>query len=224
MENQDLIFKSILIGLVLINILVNNPISIQVILYILIALITGYLFYNYNKPKEDNEIYNKVVTRMTRRDTPFAPKYKSYLYKNPALLTIFAELLPYCKFDTKNYQEALIAGNQLVLLYESAKIGHRFPNQSIDLAEQLQRNIMNSCQALVLSFPTTVVSNYRFEASLDTLQRVVQNIIDNIKLIYEDKYVRNGPNIYSPPPNINCGPWKNPLDSKEYNKYWNFYY
>ena len=224
MENQDLIFKSVLIGLILLNILVNNPISIQVIIYIVIGGIIGYLYYKKYKPKDDSEIYKKIVTKMTRRDTPFDPKYKSYLYKNPALLTIFAQFLPYCKFDTKNYQEALIAGNQLVLLYESAKIGHEFPSQSISLAEQLQRNIMNSCQALVLSYPTTVVADYRFEADIKILQKVVQNIVNNIKLIYEDHYVQNGPNIYSPPPDINCGPWKNPLNEKEYNKYWNFYY
>ena len=121
-------------------------------------------------------------------------------------------------------QMALIAGNQLVLLYESAKIGHQFPNQSISLAEQLQRNIMNSMQAFVLSFPTTVVSGYRFEANLKVLQKVLQNIINNIKLIYDDHYAQNGPDIYSPPPDIYSGPWKNPLDSKEYNKYFNFFY
>ena len=161
---------------------------------------------------------------MNHKYTPFDDTHKSFLYKNPALLTIFSKFLPYCKFDTKNYKEALVAGNQLVLLYESAKKGHRFPNQSIDLAEQLQRDIMNSCQALVLSFPTTVVADYRYEANLDVLQKVLQNIVDNIKLIYEDKYVQDGPDIYSPPPDINSGPWKNPLNDKEYNKYWNFYY
>lgn len=224
MENQALIFKSILIGLILINIFVNNNIQIQTIIYIIIASIVSYFYYNYYKTGYNNNEYMKVVRKMTRRNTPFDPRYKSFLYKNPALLTIFYELLPYCKFDTKNYKDALIAGNQLILLYESAKIGHRFPNQSIDLAEQLQRNILNSCQSLILSFPTTVISNYKFEAKLKTLHEVLQNIIDNIKLIYKDKYIQNGPDIYSPPPDINNGPWKNPLNGKEYNKHWNFYY
>jgi hypothetical protein len=190
------------------------------IIYIVLLIFLIYIFYS----KNNNDVYDSLVDTMNKKYTPFDHTYQSFLYKNPALITIFARFLPYCKFDTKNYKEALIAGNQLVLLYESAKKGHRFPNQSIDLAEQLRRDIMNSCQALVLSFPTTVVADYKYNANLNVLQKVLQNIIDNIKLIYEDKYVQYGPDIHSPPPSINNGPWKNPLDDKEYNSYWNFYY
>jgi hypothetical protein len=223
MSDNKLIGNSVLFGIIIFIVLINN-ISINNIIYIVIAVIFSYLFYVYFNPENSNNVYDKIVNTMNKKYTPFDYTQQSLLYKNPALLTIFARFLPYCKFDTKNYKEALVAGNQLVLLYESAKKGHRFPNQSIDLAEQLQRDIMNSCQALVLSFPTTVVADYRYEANLNVLQKVLQNIIDNIKLIYEDKYSQYGPDIHSPPPSINNGPWKNPLDDKEYNSYWNFYY
>lgn len=224
MENKDLILKSIIVGLFLVNSFINNNITIQGIIYIILAGVIAYLYYGYNEPKDDNNIYREIVRKLKRHETRFDPRYQSYLYKNPALLTIFSKFLPYCKFDTKNYKDALVAGNQLVILYESAKIGHQFPIQTISLAEQLQRNIMNNCQALILSFPTTVVSNYNFEANLVILQQVLQKIIDDIKLIYEDKYVQNGPDIYSPPPDVDSGPWKNPLNERDYDQNWNFYY
>ena len=54
---------------------------------------------------------------------------------------------------------------------------------------------------MVLSFPTTVVANYRYEANLNVLQKVLQNIIDNIKLIYEEILLLHTPDFWR----FDCG-------------------
>ena len=66
--------------------------------------------------------------------------------------------------------------------------------------------------------------DYRFQVDLNILQKILQKIVDNIKLIYKYHYEKNGPDIYNPPPSVRSGPWKNPLEDKDYNKYWSFYY
>ena len=75
-------------------------------------------------------------------------------------------------------------------------------------------------QSILHSIPST---DNNFEIYLNTLQKILQKIVDDVKLIYEKEYEKNGPNIYNPPPSIRSGPWSNPIDSKEYNPFWNFY-
>ena len=143
---------------------------------------------------------------------------------NPALVKVFISMCPFARFDTRNFKEALIAANQLIRVYESAKLGQKLPNQTIDIAEELQRNVLNHMQSIIHSFPSTVIADYRFQVDLNILQKILQKIIDDIKLIYQEEFDKNGPNIYNPPPSVRSGPWENPLQTKEYNKYWNFYY
>ena len=102
--------------------------------------------------------------------------------------------------------------------------GNQIPNQIIDIAEQLQRDILNDIQSLIHSFPSTVIDNHNFEVYRNILQKILQNIIDDIKDIYLERYERVGPTIYNPPPCNRSGPWKNPLVEKDYNSNWNYYY
>jgi hypothetical protein len=191
------IFNSIVIATIVITIL--SRVGLNVIVYLIVGSLIVYYFY---KPKKE----------------------KDFVDKNPELAKVFMKLYPFYRFDPVNYKSSVKSANDLVELYESAKLGHRLPNQTIDLAEKMQRDVLNSMEAIMNSLPTTIIGNYEFQSGVLILQKIIQQIVDNIKLIYDDFYDRNGPSIYHPPPSTRSGPWANPLKAKDYNKNWNFFY
>lgn len=234
-SSQTLLFQSIIIIVIITTVLVRLNISINIIFFILIACAFSYYWITYenmNNINNKNENKSNLVNLSKRMNTAYGidinsniiNKHNSVLYMNPALVHIFIKLCPFARFNTNNFKLSLLAANQLVRVYESAKLGHKIPNQTIDIAEELQREVLNNMQAILNSFPSTIIGNHRFQANLDVLQKILQKIINDIKLIYDNEYETNGPNIYSPPPSVRSGPWSNPIDSKEYNQYWNFYY
>lgn len=224
------IFIAVLLGTIFTFIFSRSQISVTGFISLLIGVTVTYLWItseridSVKKEKEVDKDLDKLQKKMNHKVSFFDTKYKSVLYKNPDLVKVFINLCPFARFDTSNFKWSLVAANQLVKVYESAKIGHVVPNQTIDIAEQLQREVLNNMEALINSFPTTVIADYRFQSSINLLHKVLQNIVDNIKVIYNDYYEQNGPSIYDPPPSARAGPWANPLKAKDYNKYWNFFY
>ena len=150
-------------------------------------------------------------------------KSKDFINRNNSLVYVFNRLLPFYRIDPVNFKNALNNGNDLIKVYESAKKGHLIPNQTIDIAEQLQRNILNYLHSITHSFPTTVIGDYEFQSKVSLVQKVTHDIVNNIKIIYEDYYHQNGPDIYTPPPSIRSGPQGNPSDDNNYSENWNFY-
>lgn len=228
-SSSDLLLQAIVIGIITTTILVKANLQINSFMSILIALVLSYIWLEMGSIKKidsDNN-NNSDIEKLNGKflnNLNFSNQYNSVLYMNPALVKVFTSMYPFARFDVRNYKEALISTNELIRVYESAKIGHTHPNQTIDIAESLQRNILNHMQSIIHSFPTTVIADYRFEVDINILQKILQKIINDIKLIYEVYYEENGPSIYNPPPSIRSGPWENPLNGKEYNKHWNFYY
>ena len=235
-STPNLLFQCIIIIIVITTIFTRLNIQINIFFFILIAFIFSYYWLTL---QSINNIYNKneniydlenLNSRMNKNygldisDDIINIKHNSVLYMNPILVKIFIKMCPFARFSTNNFKLALLSANQLVRVYESAKLGQKIPNQTIDIAEQLQREVLNNIQAISNSFPTTIMADYRFEANLNVLQKILQNIINDIKLIYDFEYEKNGPNIYNPPPSIRAGPWSNPLESKDYNQSWNFFY
>jgi hypothetical protein len=232
-SSSDLLLQAIVIGIITTTILVKANLQINSFMSILIAFVLSYLWLEMgsikkidsdNNNNSDIEKLNGKLNGKFLNNLNFANQSNSVLYMNPALVKVFTSMYPFARFDVRNYKEALISTNELIRVYESAKIGHTLPNQTIDIAESLQRNILNHMQSIIHSFPTTVIADYRFEVDINILQKILQKIINDIKLIYEVYYEENGPSIYNPPPSIRSGPWENPLNEKEYNKHWNFYY
>lgn len=229
-DNYQL-FEAVLIGIIFTFIFARSSIPVQGFLSIFVGVIIAYLWVVFNdnsnaKKEEDQEKdFDTLQKQMNYSFMPFfATKQTSVLYMNPALVKIFIKMCPFARFDPLNFKESLVSANQLVRIYESAKIGNQVPNQTIDIAEQLQRNVLNHMESLINSFPSTVIGDHRFQTDMSILQKILQKIINDIQVLYEDYYVQNGPNIYNPPPSLRAGPWKNPLKAKDYNKYWNFYY
>jgi len=229
--SADLLLKVIFIGIIITTILVRSNLAINTYYSVIFAVCVSYFLLKRGRMEQigteivDNENLDKLSDKMNKKfNLVFSKTYDSVLYMNPALVKVFVKMCPFARFDTKNFKEALISANQLVRVYESAKLGQEIPNQTIDIAEALQRSVLNHMQSIIHSFPSTVIADYRFQVNLDILQKILQKIINDIKLIYDSEYKKNGPTIYNPPPSTRSGPWDNPLNSKEYNKYWNFYY
>lgn len=225
------LFYIICISIIILTILIRSGYQTNILLSFIISGIVFIYLLLYENDIEDSENkkykndVKKLNIKMNKKfNRMFSNINNSVLYLNPNIVKIFINMIPFARFDTKNFKEALIQTNQLVRVYESAKLGQKLPNQTIDIAEELQRNILNHLQSIIHSFPSTVIADYRFQVQLSVLQKILQKIIDDIKNIYNKEYEKNGPNIYNPPPSIRSGPWKNPLSSKEYNKNWNFYY
>ena len=178
-----------------------------------------------DKYEKNEEHLKKLNKKMNKKSNGiFCKNYNSVLYMNPALVKVFISLCPFARFNYKNFKNSLISANQLIRVYESAKLGQQLPNQTIDIAEELQRNTLNSMQSIINSLPSTVIADYRFQVNLDILQKILQKIINDIKIIYDVHYEENGPSTHNPPPSVRSGPWGNPLEAKGYNKNWNFYY
>ena len=229
--SPELLFRIVIIGIILSTLLIRAGLTTNVLLsFIIVGLISfGLLTQGIMKEKEHekkcDEKLEKLNKQMNKKyNKIFSQVNHSVLYMNPALVKVFISMCPFARFDTRNFKEALVAANQLIRVYESAKLGQKLPNQTIDIAEALQRSVLNHMQSIIHSFPSTVIADYRFQVDINILQKILQKIIDNIHLIYQEDYEKNGPNIYNPPPSIRSGPWSNPLYTKEYNKNWNFYY
>lgn len=225
LNNPDLVMKASVLWIALLIILsrtVKNP---ENVFYFIISGIVSYFFFvNYNEKNQNENQNEKLYSILNKNETIFSSYQNSVLYKNPELVKVFINLCPFYRFDTKNFKEALTLSNQLVRVHESAKLGHKNPNQTIDIAEELQRSILNHIQSMIHSFPSTVIAGYRFQANLNILQKVLQNIIKDIKNIYDFHYESTGINIINPPPSVRSGEWENPVKSKGYSENWNFYY
>ena len=229
--SPELLFRVLVVGVIIANILVRANLPTNVLLSLMIAGLVSFYFIGQGKitehkeEKKCDEKLNMLNKKMNKKyNQIFSKLQHSVLYMNPALVKVFISMCPFSRFDTKNFKEALVAANQLIRVYESAKLGQKLPNQTIDIAEALQRNVLNHMQSIIHSFPSTVIADYRFQVDLNILQKILQKIIDDIKLIYQAEFDENGPNIYNPPPSVRSGPWDNPLQEKEYNEHWNFYY
>ena len=229
--SPDLLLKVIVTGIIITTILVRSNLQINIFYSLIFSLGISYFLLQQLRTKQigiessNDEDLNKLTGKMNKKfNLVFSLSHESVLYMNPSLVKVFISMCPFARFDSRNFKEALVSANQLVRVYESAKLGQQLPNQTIDIAEALQRNVLNHIQSIIHSLPSTVIADYRFQVDLNILQKILQKIINDIKLIYEAEYERNGPNIYNPPPSTRSGPWDNPLKSKGYNKHWNFYY
>jgi len=231
MASPELIFKIVVISLIALTFLIRLNFSPDVLLSVGLVLLLAYFLLTrghiveMEERKENNE---KIIDLHKKLNTisgsMITSNYNSVLYKSPGLVKIFTTMLPFAIFNVINFKEALVAANQLVRVHESAKLGHRVPNQTIDIVEALQREVMNNMQSIINSLPTTVMPGYRFQVDLNILQKILQKIVDDTKLMYRYDYEKNGPDIYNPPPSVRSGPWRNPIGDKDYNTNWNFYY
>jgi len=175
-----------------------------------------------NEEKHNNNL-NKLDFIMNKEYNDIFNEYYDFIiHKNNAIAKVFSNILPYADFSVENFKEALLSTNELIRVYESSKLGHKFPKHTIDIAEELKRNILNSLQSVSHSFPSSSLNT--FESNITILSKILQKIINDIKLIYKTEYKKYGPDIYNPPPDVNSGEWSNPLNEKNYNKYWNFHY
>ena len=220
-STPNLLFQSIVI-IVIITTLLNRFILPYQILFIILSFFISYLWITYkNKNNRIDEYKNDIyLDKLNNIMNKGYSKHTSVLYKNPELVYIFIKMCYISRFNSRNFKSALVATNQMITIYESVKIGNLLPNQTIDIIEELQKEILNNMQSILHSIPST---DNNFEIYLNTLQKILQKIVDDVKLIYEKEYEKNGPNIYNPPPSIRSGPGSNPIDSKEYNPFWNFY-
>lgn len=232
-SSNDLKFRIFMIFIIFFTILIrfnffrnfNTAISFGIVI-ILCQYFLTYNILKQNKKNTEGDINLSKLDRDMNKSFSliFTNKYNSVLYKNPEIVKIFIKLQPFIKFDNRNYKESLVSANQLIRVHQSAIKGQKNPNQTIDIAEQLQRDIMNHLQSMIHSFPSTEISRFRFTSYLKLMQQATQKIINDLKVIYEYHYQQVGPNIYSPPPNERSGPWRDPTKTREYGPNWNFYY
>jgi len=227
---DQMIFESAMLGIVSAALYLRVSTTGTAFTAIVLGAILGSLWFSYKKFHETKKVdtYKKKSTRlartMQRKRNFFDKSARSLLHRNPALVECFAKLYVFARFDRKNFKDALISANQLIRVYESSKIGVVLPNQVIDIAEELQRNTMNYMHSMIHSLPSTTVGDFRWQVNLNILQKVLQKIIDDIKLISEAQYHQVGPTIYNPPPDYRAGPWPDPTKSPEYSDRWDQYY
>lgn len=227
---DDVIFQSFMLALVVGGLFLRTSSSGSGLSAFFLGLFIGYLWFSYSKYEGGKKVknYERKATRlertMQRKRNLFDKKARSLLHRNPALVTIFAKLYVFGRFDRQNFKEALISANQLIRVYESSKIGLVLPNQIIDIAEELQRNTMNSIHSMIHSLPSTTIGDYRWQVEIDILQKVLQKITDDIRELSKAQYLEVGPTIHNPPPDYRSGPWPNPTNQKEYNSHWDQYY
>jgi hypothetical protein len=227
---DDIVFQSVMLALVVGGVFLKVSSTATAFTAFIIGVIVGGVWFSYARYGEEKVVkdYKNKVTRlertMQRKRNFFDNSARSLLHKNPALITILAKLYVFGRFDRQNFKDALISANQLIRVYESSKIGVVLPDQIIDIAEELQRNTMNYIHSMIHSLPSTTIGDYRWQVQLDILQKVLQKIIDDIKLISEAQYEKIGPTIYNPPPDYRSGAWPNPIAQKEYNAHWDQYY
>jgi hypothetical protein len=227
---RGVVFESVILSMVVFALVLRLGPSSASLIALAFAIFVGYMWflkgnlYADLENKHDDIKVKRLERTMQRKRNIFDESARSILHKNPALVKVFSSLYVFARFDKRNFRAALIHANQLIRIYESSKIGIVLPAQTIDVAERQMRNCMNSVHAMIHSLPSTTVGDFRYQVSLNILQKVLQKIIDDIKLIADSQYHKLGPDIYNPPPSTRAGPWPNPLKEKDYNKYYEQYY
>ena len=179
--SPDLLLKVIFFGIVITTILVRSNLTTNTFLSMVFSVVMSYFILSSGRMEEiehvkkNNKKLHTLNKKMNKKyELVFSQMNNSVLYLNPALVKVFMSMCPFARFDTRNFKEALIAANQLIRVHESAKLGQQIPNQTIDIAEALQRSVLNHMQSIIHSFPSTVIADYRFQVDLDILQKILQ--------------------------------------------------
>lgn len=167
---------------------------------------------------------SKLERVLQTKSNPFHMSARSLLHRQPVLVKIFSSLYVLARFDEENFQEALVKANQLIRVHESATTGVVIPAQYVDVSEQLARDSLNHIQSMIHSMPSSSLGDYRMETTIQVLQEALEKLVKDIKDKADEQYYTIGPDIHTPPPCSRSGPWANPIEDKEYNPHFSFYW
>ena len=208
--SKKFVVESIILFFIIFIFLYRNFTELFILFIVFICALTITYFLQSSALKHNNVLY----TMMDGEDY--------VIHKNIGISTIFENILPYIEYNPESFKEALLSTSDLIKIHETLQLDYQYKKHTIDIVEELKRNILNNLQSLFHSFPSSV--EYEYQQNIDILSTELQKIINDIKSIYKNNYKKYGPDIYNSPPDVNLGEWSNPLREKNYNKHWNFYY
>ena len=148
------------------------------------------LFQNYTQWSQHNNQDEINVQPLLR---------KSYLHYHPYLVDFYYNVRECSIYNIQCYGDSLAHCNNMIGLLVSMRNGleNPFANYQTSLVEN--KKCINALKSVVYQYPTGEASNEKFDAMMDTLQRLLNGILKEMIVICKKKNDTEGLNLLSMP-------------------------
>lgn len=130
------------------------------------------------------------------------PVYGSYLENDIALVDFYERLSDYSNYNLPSYRKSLLNTNNLLGIehfVNHSDYSVKSPHQYLEQAEIEYKEALNNMHSLIYSIPTTYITHYTFNNSMQKLEHLLIQHLDNIKNLAKRQFDQCDLNIYSKP-------------------------
>jgi len=130
------------------------------------------------------------------------PVYGSYLEKDIGLVNFYYELNDYANYSLTSFRKSLLNTNNLLGIehfVNHSDYTAKTPYQYLEQAETEYKEALNNMHTLIYSLPSTHITYYTFNNSLQKLEHLLIQHLDNIKNLAKRAFDHCDLNIHSKP-------------------------
>ena len=152
--------------------------------------------------KEDADNFYVTISKLNDDFIIRPPVYGSYLENDIALVDFYERLSDYSNYNLPSYRKSLLNTNNLLGIehfVNHSDYSVKSPHQYLEQAEIEYKEALNNMHSLIYSIPTTYITHYTFNNSMQKLEHLLIQHLDNIKNLAKRQFDQCDLNIYSKP-------------------------
>ena len=149
-------------------------------------------------------------------------RLRNFLYFNPAVVDFYYNNKDFINHSYLNYARSLRCINMMIILTSDITAGLANRGNQYTMLEMLRERCLNYWQAIIYGVPSTNATNNKFQESLNVLEQLTQNLIDNAAKKIDQQNTENGINM-AYYPIYKGGPKPNDVNSYGFNSHFNFF-
>ena len=119
------------------------------------------------------------------------PIFGSHLVDDPKIMDYYYRLKDYANYNLPSYRKSLLNSNNLLGIENFINhLDHAIkkPHQLLEQAETEYKEALNNMHSVIYSIPSTRFTNYTFNNSLQNLELILIQHLDNIKNLAKLKF------------------------------------
>jgi len=182
---------------------------------LVIAIVLGWVIYNDNWHQTVSDegraemikhlndlLYTDSYTTINDDFIVRPPVYGSYLENDMALVNFYERLSDYSNYNLPSYRKSLLNANNLLGIehfVNHSDYSVKSLHQYLEQAEVEYKEALNNMHSLIYSIPTTYITHYTFNNSMQKLEHLLIQHLDNIKNLAKRQFDQCDLNIHSKP-------------------------
>jgi len=130
------------------------------------------------------------------------PLFGSYLDKDPTIIDFYFTLSDYSNYNLPSFRKSLLYTNNLLGIenfVNHTDYAVKKPQEYLDQAETAYKEALNNMHSLIFSLPSTTITYYTFNNSLQKLEHLLIQHLDNVKNLAKRQFDQCDLNIDSKP-------------------------